>query len=246
MLHHFAQNENLNGITGVVLTRNFRQNLVTRMADLNIALSCMISRPIRSVFGALETTSGALSMYKKEILFDNLTDYLTSGTYSDDRQLCFYSVLTGDAIAKTDLIVHSDMPTTLKTTVKQRLRWAKGSWRFFPKQMKHLSWQKKIFPIVSMIQTLSVYPIYLFLLYLTLDGQLSPLVLYLLIRSIIKLLYTYLYVRAEERMSLSEKILTLVIIAPLELLFSLLVLPYLKLKALFYLEDEDWATRPSV
>lgn len=245
MIIQFKYQPNLNAITGFVLTKNVRQNIMTRVADLNIAISCLISRPVRSFFGALETTSGALSMYKTSILSDNLEDYLTSGTYSDDRQLCFYSVCSGDAISMSDLIVYSDMPTTFSQTLRQRMRWAKGSWRFFPKQMAQLRWRKKIFPLISMIQTLSLYPLYLILIVACLTGYYSPIVLYLCLKMSVRFLYTLLYIRDEQRMSVIEKLVTLFVISPIELAFSLIVLPYLKLKAIFFLKDSHWETRSS-
>lgn len=243
MMFRFQEDEELQAITGLVLTRNFRENVLTRLSDLNIALSCIISRPIRSAFGALETTSGALSLYKKELLFDNVENYLTSGTYSDDRQLCYYGVLEGKVVAATDIVVYSDMPNTLPGTRRQRTRWAKGSWKFFPKQMRHLPWKKKIFPIVSMFQVLSLIPLFIFLIYCLITGAYIYIIIFFTIRLSIKYCETALYTFQEKRMSKKEQFFTWLLITPLELLYGIFMLSYVKYKALFLLSDDNWSTR---
>ncbi|HEY4544461.1 MAG TPA: glycosyltransferase family 2 protein, partial [Tissierellaceae bacterium] len=41
MLEEFERSKSLMGITGLVLTSNFRDNILTRIVDLNIAISCV-------------------------------------------------------------------------------------------------------------------------------------------------------------------------------------------------------------
>ncbi len=239
----FEKNPKLKGITGLILTSNFRENILTRISDLNIGISCTISRPIRSKLGSLETTSGALSLYRKEIIFKNIDDYLTSGTYSDDRQLCFYSLKEGDVIALTDSTVSSTMPSNFKAFIKQRLRWQKGSWVFFPKQIRELSLSKKIFPIISMIQTLLILSLIIFFARELYYKNLTSILYYYIIRCAVRMCQALIYIGNEKRMSFFEKLFTLVIITPLEVLITIFILSPLKYIALFYLKDSRWLTR---
>lgn len=243
MIEEFERSKSLMGITGLVLTSNFRDNILTRIVDLNIAISCVVSRPVRSRFGSLETTSGALSMYRKEILFDNIENYVKSGTYSDDRQLCFYCLLKGDVISLSDLIVNSNMPNTFKGVVKQRIRWSKGSWRFFPKQMIKLPTKKKIFPILSMIETLLILIFFTFIILSIYYKHYIGIFHYVIIRYMVRLSEAVLYVGNEKRMSKMEKIFTLIVITPLEILFTMFILSPIKYISLFYLKDDKWMTR---
>lgn len=243
MIEEFERNKSLMGITGLVLTSNFRDNILTRIVDLNIAISCVVSRPVRSRFGSLETTSGALSMYRKEILFDNIDKYVTSGTYSDDRQLCFYCLQKGDVISLSDLIVNSNMPNTFKGVVKQRIRWSKGSWRFFPKQMIQLPFKKKIFPILSMIETLLILIFFTFIILSIYYRHYIGILYYIIIRYMVRLSEAVLYVGNEKRMTKMEKIFTLIVITPLEILFTMFILSPIKYISLLYLKDDKWMTR---
>lgn len=138
--------------TGLILTRNFRDNWLTRVSDLNIGTSCLMIRSSRSVLGAVETTSGALALYRAGVVFDNLSDYVKSGTNGDDRRLTMYALLRGDVVVVNDAVVHSAMPETLKGLFKQRLRWGKSSWQALPFATVNLDWKKLFFPLLAVTQ----------------------------------------------------------------------------------------------
>lgn len=118
--------------TGMILVRNWRDNLLTRLVDINVVSSCLMFRMIRSWFGIVTPTSGALALYRAELIYDNLEDYLSSGTAGDDRRLSFYGLLRGQVVGVTEAVVETHLPTTIAGTFHQRLRWSKSAWLGIP------------------------------------------------------------------------------------------------------------------
>ncbi|MFE1285458.1 glycosyltransferase family 2 protein [Streptomyces sp. NPDC058751] len=124
--------------TGTVLVRNRHASILARLSDLNLFIFCALSRGVRSGLGVVNPTSGALSLYRAPVLFDNLDHYLSSGTDGDDRQLCDYSLMRGRVVSVPDAYVTTDMPDTARGTFHQRLRWGKSGWRFVPWELTNL------------------------------------------------------------------------------------------------------------
>jgi hyaluronan synthase len=89
--------------------------------------------------GAVAPTSGPLAIYLTEILVDNAEDYLTEGTYGDDRRLCHYSLQHGKVVAVDEAIVEFEMPETYKGTFRQRTRWFKGYIRYMPWELRNFT-----------------------------------------------------------------------------------------------------------
>jgi cellulose synthase/poly-beta-1,6-N-acetylglucosamine synthase-like glycosyltransferase len=118
--------------TGMILVRNWRDNLLTRLVDINVVSSCLMFRMIRSWFGIVTPTSGALALYRADLIYDNLDDYLSSGTAGDDRRLSFYGLLRGQVVGVTEAVVETHLPTTIAGTFHQRLRWSKSAWLGIP------------------------------------------------------------------------------------------------------------------
>lgn len=243
LLLSFEKDEEVMGCTGFVLTRNFRKNLITRLSDLNIGISCLVTRPSRSLTGSLETTSGALSLYKKEILFDHLPHYLTSGTYSDDRQLCLYSAIRGKAIGIQEAIVYSNMPEQFSGLLKQRLRWGKGGWKYFPYQVSHLSLVDLIFPFIGMVQWLAA-PIFLAAMVVSIVVQnYSFLIFYLLVRMVVRYVESAMYLLGAPHLKSMEKFVTWLFLTPLEMLLTSFVFVFVKYYSLITIGEESWLTR---
>lgn len=114
--------------TGMIFTRNWRTNLITRMTDMNVTVSCLLFRMSRSWLGIVSPTSGALALYRNHIIYDNLDDYLTSGTAGDDRRLSFYALMKGQVVGVTEAVVSTQLPTNVHDAFFQRMRWSKSAW----------------------------------------------------------------------------------------------------------------------
>ncbi|MCI2239947.1 glycosyltransferase [Kineococcus sp. TRM81007] len=114
--------------TGMILMRNWNVNLLTRLTDINVVTSCLLFRMVRSWLGIVSPTSGALALYRSAVIYDNLEDYVTSGTAGDDRRLSFYALLRGQVVGVSEAVVATQLPTTWDGAFRQRMRWSKSAW----------------------------------------------------------------------------------------------------------------------
>jgi hyaluronan synthase len=122
------RDERVQAATGMILVRNWQANFLSRLTDINVVTSCLLFRMARSWLGIVSPTSGALAMYRSWVVYDNLEDYLTSGTAGDDRRLSFYALLRGEVVGVTEAIASTELPTTWSGAFHQRMRWSKSAW----------------------------------------------------------------------------------------------------------------------
>jgi hyaluronan synthase len=242
-------NPKVQATTGMVLVRNESTNFLTRLADINIGTSCVMMRASRSLLGTLETTSGALAMYRAEILFDNRDAYLTSGTYGDDRCLAMYSAMRGEVVGVNEAVVWSSMPTTAKATFRQRERWSKSWWCMVPFVLTHMQKFRQIFfPIFGLMQLL-IAPITIgYLLYATVSNLFRgvvnwlPLLVYVTVYMAARYGSTALYLVERPGMTWTQKLWRWVLLTPAESIYNLGFLNPTKYLALWRLGDHSWGT----
>jgi peptidoglycan/xylan/chitin deacetylase (PgdA/CDA1 family)/cellulose synthase/poly-beta-1,6-N-acetylglucosamine synthase-like glycosyltransferase len=235
--------------TGMVLVRNRTENLLTRLADMNIGTSCVMMRASRSLLGTLETTSGALAVYRAHILFKHKDRYL-HGTYGDDRALAMYSALEGEVVGVNEAVVWSAMPANAKLTYKQRLRWSKSWWCMIPFVLTNMTrFRQMFFPLFGLTQLtiapLTVAYIVFTSLYEVAHAAFHPhtLLLYLTVYMVVRYGMTALYMVERPGMRLHERVLTWFFLTPLEAIYNLIFLNPTKYIALVKLRDHHWGTR---
>ncbi|WP_248958620.1 glycosyltransferase family 2 protein [Sphaerisporangium perillae] len=114
--------------TGLPMLRNRSKNLLTRLLDLEMVSACLTQRAARSRMGVVAPCSGALTLYRADLVLDNLEDYVNSGTVGDDRRLTHYALQRGQTVSVDDAWVFTDMPETVKATYRQRTRWYRSYW----------------------------------------------------------------------------------------------------------------------
>ncbi len=134
------KDERVQAATGMILVRNWDVNLLTRLTDINVVTSCLLFRMARSWLGIVSPTSGALAIYRAAVVYDNLEDYVTSGTAGDDRRLSFYALLRGDVVGVTEAVVCTQLPTTWTGCFWQRMRWSKSAWLGVGFVLTNLRW----------------------------------------------------------------------------------------------------------
>ncbi len=230
--------------TGLIITRNFKDNWLTRISDINIGTSCLMIRSSRSTLGAVETTSGALALYRAAVVFDNLDDYVSSGTNGDDRRLTMYALLRGDVVVVNDAVVHSAMPDTIQGLFKQRLRWGKSSWQALPFAVINLEWKKLLFPLLAVTQWIML-PV---LLLMTASGTFfttAPKYVLIAFSSYLAIRYaeTGQYMLRRPYMHWSAKAVMWLWATPVELIVKIAVIYPAKYWAVFKLRDRGWVTR---
>jgi hyaluronan synthase len=242
-------NRKIQAATGWIYVRNYNESLVARAADMDIGGSCVMMRASRSMLGALETTSGALALYRSEILYDNLDEYAVESGTGDDRWLAMRALLRGQVVGVYEAGVETDMPTTMRGTFRQRLRWARSWWWMLPFAYARLSWKQLASPTVGLIE-LVITPVVLiwaaaswvlgFRLRLSHpEAALAFIAAY----AVIRMALSVLYLAGRPGMSRRQKMLSLLIGTPAAVILNLLLLMPTRYYALARLRDNRWRTR---
>ncbi|MGI5493771.1 glycosyltransferase family 2 protein [Microtetraspora malaysiensis] len=139
--------------TGLPMLRNRRKNLLTRILDLEMVSACLTQRAARSRMGVVAPCSGALTLYRADLVLDNLDDYLASGTVGDDRRLTHYALQRGQAVAVDEAHVYTDMPETIRTAYRQRTRWYRSYWIYAMWEVANLRTLPAAWRIYAMIMS---------------------------------------------------------------------------------------------
>lgn len=233
-------------VTGLTYTMNYAKNLITRIVDINLGVGCVTYRSAYNSVGALATTSGPLTMYRARVLFDNVEDYLTSGTFGDDRRLNMYALLYGKTISIPEAFCYTDGPDNMKQLYKQRLRWAISPWKQLPFSIVNLSLKQNIFIIFNVASWLVALFFYIYIAFtICLTRSVTPLIVLIGINIYYSILMTTQYLYGRLEMDLKEKLYTLFVIVPVEVIFKLFFLTHIKTIALFHLKNKSWGTRVS-
>jgi len=235
--------------TGWIYIRNYHESLVARAADIDIGGSCVMMRASRSMLGALETTSGALALYRSGILYDNLDAYAVECGTGDDRWLAMRALLRGQVVGVYEAGVETDMPTTLRGTYRQRLRWARSWWWMLPFAFARLSWKQLLSPTIGLTE-LVITPIVMAWAAISwvLGFQLrlshpQAAIAFVGAYAAIRLALSVLYLTGRPGMSVRQKMLSLFIGTPAAILLNLVLLMPTRYYALLRLGDNRWQTR---
>jgi hyaluronan synthase len=128
-------------VAGVVLTTNFRTNLLTRLTDLWFVVGQYTDRSALSTMGSVLVNSGSLAFYRASLLRDNLDGYLNERffgrrvEFSDDSMLTIYALACGKAVQQPSAFSFTLMPDNVDHHLRQYVRWMRGAfirswWRF--------------------------------------------------------------------------------------------------------------------
>lgn len=235
--------------TGWIYIRNYADSWVARAADIDIGGSCVMMRASRSMLGALETTSGALALYRSEILYDHLDEYEVECGTGDDRWLAMRALLRGEVVGVAEAMVDTDMPVTLDATRRQRFRWARSWWCMIPFAFARLSPRQLISPAYGLVQ-LAIAPVIVawtaFAWTMGLHERLGhPGVALVFLGSyaVVRYALSALYLAGRPGMPRREKWISLLIGTPLAVLLNLFLLMPVRYQALLQVGDSRWGNR---
>jgi cellulose synthase/poly-beta-1,6-N-acetylglucosamine synthase-like glycosyltransferase len=243
-------NPKIQAATGMIYIRNYRDSWVSMAADMDIGTSCVMMRASRSMLGALETTSGALALYRSSLLYDHLDAYSVECGTGDDRWLALRALRRGEVVAVAEALVETDMPKTLRGTYKQRLRWSRSWWWMIPYVFKFLHGKQLVSPIYGITQLL-VTP--LMTTYIVTATALSlgtryahhwyVLLVYAVAYVVVRYGLSALYLINRPRISLGRKLFLWAVGTPAAVLLNIILLIPTRYIALGKLFDNRWQTR---
>ena len=234
--------ERVMAATGMIFVRNRTENLLTRLVDINVVTSCLMFRMLRSWLGVVTPTSGALALYRSDVVLDNLDDYVSSGTAGDDRRLSFYALLRGQVVGVTEAVVETHLPTTVRGTFKQRMRWSKSAWLGIPFVSTNLRPLVMFFYFYPLVFAL-LWPFVVALLAVLWFRFGTPGLVYGLVYwEVVSAAMTWVYAAYRPSISFRERVGAW-LLSPLYPAFGLLVLRPAAYWALTKLRSTSWHTR---
>jgi cellulose synthase/poly-beta-1,6-N-acetylglucosamine synthase-like glycosyltransferase len=236
--------------TGMIYVRNYRQSWIARATDIDIGGSCVMMRASRSMLGALETTSGALALYRSSLLYDHLDAYAVECGTGDDRWLALRALRRGEVVAVAEACVETDMPVTVRGTYRQRLRWARSWWWMLPYVFRHLRPRQFLSPLYGITQ-LVVTPF--LLIYAAAvgtsiwvgqgDASSATVWLYGIDYLVIRYVLAALYLIGRPDMPTRDKWVSFFVGTPGAIMLNVLLLSPTRYWALARLFDNRWQTR---
>jgi len=243
-------NPRIQAATGMIYIRNYRETWISMAADLDIGGSCVMMRASRSMLGSLETTSGALAIYRSELLYDHLEAYAVECGTGDDRWLALRALRRGQVVAVAEALVETEMPTTLKGTYKQRLRWSRSWWWMIPYVFKFLSPKQLVSPMYGVTQLL-ITP--MLVAYIGVEIVASAgsrysshwgiLILYAVAYLVVRYGVSALYLVNRPNISEGEKFFLWLVGTPAAVFLNIILLIPTRYIALGKLFDNRWQTR---
>lgn len=243
-------NPKVQAATGMIYIRNYEDSWVSQAADVDIGTSCVIMRASRSMLGSLETTSGALAMYRSALLYDNLDAYAVECGTGDDRWLALRALRIGQVVGVAEALVETDMPATLHGTYKQRLRWARSWWWMLPYVFSYLGIKQMLSPFFGLAQ-LIITPVILTYIAVTTIGTLGGrydghgwvLTLYVFAYVVVRYAVSALYLIGRPHMTVRQKFSSWFFGTPGAVILNAILLIPTRYVALFKLFDNRWQTR---
>lgn len=137
---------NVYSVAGMILPRNNRRNVLTRIIDMWWTPSQLVDRSSLSAMGSVLVNSGVLAFYRGDVMRDNLDGYLNETffgrpvEFSDDSILTMYALDLGKAVQQPTAFAFTAMPENVSHHVRQYVRWMRGA-------MIRTFWRAKYLPL---------------------------------------------------------------------------------------------------
>ncbi|MCT8978704.1 glycosyltransferase [Clostridium sp. CX1] len=123
----------MGGVSGRTDVANTYTNALTKMQSVRYYIAFRIMKAAEAYFDAVTCLSGPLSCYRKQIVIDNMEEWLNQrflrqkATFGDDRAMTNF-VLKGYRTSYQDTAICATIvPNKYKVFLKQQMRW-KRSW----------------------------------------------------------------------------------------------------------------------
>ena len=240
-------------VAGVEVAMNAHQNLLTRLSSLRQISWQYTQCSALSVAGNVLVNRGTFALYRDEIIRENLPAYVSETflgrrvTFSDDSLLTLYALQRGRAVQQQTAFQLPIYPENVSHALRQWIRWMRGStirnfWRLRYLPIGSYGWWMSLFSWWQFCVSSAAY-IYVFVIRPA-EGSFS------IVPIIVVLLCSYLIALRNLMISRSdhpaESQLNTYLLAPLCLLWSMLVLRPLRVYAMLTCAKSGWVTRDRV
>lgn len=240
-------------VAGVEVAYNAHANLLTKVSSIRQIAWQMTQCCVLSMAGNVLVNRGTFAMYRADVVRDNLALYLGETflgkqvKYSDDSLLTLFALKRGRTVQQLTAFQLPMYPDNVSHALRQWIRWMRGStirnfWRLRYLPVTSYGWWMSI---LSWWQFFVSWAAYLMVfLVRPLEGHFSiaP-VLIVLMSSYLVALRNLLIRRSDHSVA---QMFDTWLMAPLNLVWSLLVLRPLRIYGTFTCGNNGWGTRGKV
>lgn len=127
------QDPKMGGVSGRTDVANTYTNALTKMQSVRYYIAFRIMKAAEAYFDAVTCLSGPLACYKKEIILDNMDNWLNQSflgqkaTFGDDRAMTNFVLQKYRTSYQDSAVCQTIVPNKYKVFLKQQMRW-KRSW----------------------------------------------------------------------------------------------------------------------
>ncbi|WP_250035971.1 glycosyltransferase [Paractinoplanes maris] len=234
--------------TAMVAVRNVHQNLLTRVADLNIGTRVMrrVSRARKSPTAMLTVTSGAVTIYRAGTLFEQKRRYLAAKATGDGCYDAGVPDLEGEVVRVHEAIVWTREPADALVAYRQRRRSATASWRRLAPALTGPHRSGDPLARLILLLQLAAGPLTLgFVIFTLVESacrdtlRLLPIVPYVALYLLVRYAMTGLYLVERPGLDSARKVWTWILLTPVEAVYHLLFSVPIKYIALLQLRGFD-------
>ncbi len=234
-------------VTGKVVATNEAENILTRILNMRYFNAFESERAAQSSSNSVIVASGPCTVYKSEIIIDNLDEYLNQiflgkkQTYGDDRCLTNIALRYGDVFYQSTAVALTSIPNSLRGFTIQQTRWNRSFFResylgiiTFSKlkRFKPLMWIIiELVMFVMILTTIALSAYGMFIVGDNPDVRMIVFIFFLVINSIIRNIYYF---------NVTFKTL---LYAPLYGLIHFFIVIPVKVYSLCTLKNTKWMTR---
>ena len=140
----------MGGVSGRTDVANTYTNTLTKMQSVRYYIAFRIMKAAEAYFDAVTCLSGPLSCYRKQIVLDNMDEWLNQkflgqkATFGDDRAMTNFVLSKNRTSYQDTAICSTIVPNTYKVFLKQQMRW-KRSWLRESIMAGKFMWKKEPF-----------------------------------------------------------------------------------------------------
>lgn len=229
-------------VTGHVSIRN-KVNLLTKLIDIRYENAFRVDRAAQTKTKNILVCSGPLSAYRRNVILDNLEDYISQTflgltvSYGDDRRLTNYANRYGKTFYQSTAICETDAPEYILKFLKQQIRWNKS---FFRESFVTLKQKNKYFFVnIWVIMELLIWIAYALVFILSIFYNLKVFSVQLMIYSL-----SVFFINAIMRnVYYFNKNPFIWLLAPLYGILHIVFLFPIRIYSLLTLKDGGWGTR---
>lgn len=123
----------MGGVSGRTDVANTYTNILTKMQSVRYYIAFRIMKAAEAYFDAVTCLSGPLACYKKQIILDNMDNWLNQSflgqraTFGDDRAMTNFVLQKYRTTYQDSAMCQTIVPNKYKVFLKQQMRW-KRSW----------------------------------------------------------------------------------------------------------------------